>query len=108
MFLPLILLLLLFPELLFSQTVRLPGSDQFDKLTAAGDLLHIVDSFIFKFGARILAGIAVIAAGWNLKEQRFNMAIICICAAIIIATVPLWVKNLFELGGGTLFSPRGN
>ena len=44
---------------------RLPGSDQMDKLTAAGDLLRLVDSFLFKFGARLMAGLAVLAAGWN-------------------------------------------
>jgi len=83
---------------------RLPGIDQSNKLTAAGSLLRIIDSFLFKFGARILAGLSVLAAGWNLKEQRFAMAIICILAAIVIGTAPMWVKNIFEMGGGTLFS----
>ena len=89
------------------EPVSLPGSDNFSKLTAAGDLIRIIDSFIFKFGARILAGLSVLAAGWNLKEQRFAMAIVCIFAAILIATVPMWVKNIFDIGGGTIFKPGG-
>jgi hypothetical protein len=84
--------------------VKIPGADVTDRLTAAGTLLRIVDSFLFVFGARIMAGLAVLGAGWNLKEQRFAMAIICIIAAILIGTVPLWIKNIFEIGGGTIFS----
>jgi hypothetical protein len=87
-------------------SMNLPGSDNaMDKLTAAGTLLKLVDSFIFVFGARILAGLSVLAAGWNLKEQRFSMAIVCIFGAIIIATVPMWIGNFFEMGGGSIFAP---
>lgn len=87
-----------------SSTLRIPGVDVTDRLTAAGTLLRIVDSFVFTFGARLMAGLAVLGAGWNLKEQRFAMAIICVIAAILIGTVPMWVKNIFEIGGGTIFS----
>ena len=83
---------------------RLPGTDEMDKLSAAGTLLRLIDSFLFKFGARIMAGLAVLGAGWNLKEQRFGLAIVCIIAAIVIGTAPMWVKNIFDMGGGTLFS----
>ena len=83
---------------------RLPGADQMDKLTAAGSLLRLVDSFLFKFGARLMAGLCVLGAGWNLKEQRFGISILCIIAAIIIGTAPMWVKNIFDMGGGSLFS----
>lgn len=89
----------------------IPGSDSMDKLTAAGTLLHIVDSFLFKFGARILAGISILGAGWNLKEQRFAMAIVCILGAIIMGTVPMWVKNIFDMsdgGGGSIFNNIGD
>lgn len=86
-----------------SSTIKLPGTDNFGKLEAAGSLLRLVDSFLFTFGARILAGMAVLSAGWNLKEQRFAMAILSIFAAIIIGSAPMWVKNIFEIGGGTLF-----
>lgn len=75
--------------------------------TAANQLLGIIDSTIFKFGARILAGLCILGAGWNLKEQRFAMAIVCIFAAIIIGTTPMWIKNIFEMngtGGGSIFS----
>lgn len=99
--------LLTWASIALGEAVSLPGSDNFSKLTAAGDLIRIIDSFIFKFGARILAGLSVLAAGWNLKEQRFAMAIVCIFAAIMIATVPMWVKNIFDIGGGTIFKPGG-
>ena len=88
----------------YANIPRLPGSDQMDKLTAAGNLLRLVDSFLFKFGARLMAGLCVLGAGWNLKEQRFAIAIVCVFAAIIIGTAPLWVKNIFDMGGGTLFA----
>lgn len=81
----------------------LPGTDQFDKLTAAGDLFKTLDSFVFRIGARLLAGLCVLGAGWNLKEQRFASAVICIIAAIVIATVPMWIKNIFDIGGGSIF-----
>lgn len=87
-----------------ASSIRLPGTDITDHLTAAGTLLRVVDSFLFVFGARIMAGLCVLAAGWNLKEQRFAMAIICVIAAIMIGTVPMWIKNIFDIGGGTIFS----
>lgn len=89
---------------LWSAIPRLPGSDQTDKLEAAGTLLRIVDSFLFTWGARVFAGICVLTAGWSLKEQNFGVAAICIIAAIVIGTAPIWVKNIFEMGGGSLFS----
>lgn len=88
----------------FANIPRLPGTDQMDKLAAAGSLLRLIDSFLFKFGARLMAGLAVLGAGWNLKEQRFGIAVVCIIAAIVIGTAPMWVKNIFDMGGGTLFS----
>ena len=86
---------------------NLPGSSQMSKLTAAGDLMKTVDSLIFTIGARLLAGLCVLAGGWNLKEQRFAMAIICLFAAIVIATVPMWVKNLFAISQGSIFNTGG-
>ena len=88
----------------YANMPRLPGVDQMDKLTAAGSLLRLIDSFLFKFGARLMAGLCVLGAGWNLKEQRFGISILCIIAAIIIGTAPMWVKNIFDMGGGSLFS----
>ncbi|MFK7824485.1 MAG: hypothetical protein AB8G05_10020 [Oligoflexales bacterium] len=49
---------------------------------------------------------AILGAGWNLKEQRFAMAIVCIMGAIIMGTVPMWIKNIFDMsdgGGGSIF-----
>lgn len=82
----------------------LPGTDQFDKMTAAGDLLRIIDSAMFTYGARLLAGLAVLGAGWSLKEHKFILFSIGIVAAIIIATIPMWVQNLFDIGGGSIFN----
>lgn len=79
---------------------RIPGADASDKLEAAGTLLRIIDSVLFSWGARIFAGICVLSAGWNLKEQRFPMAVLCVVAAIVLGTAPTWVRNIFEIGGG--------
>ncbi len=81
--------------------VSIPGSDQSDKLQAAGSLLRLVDKGIFVWGARIFAGLCIMGAGWNLKEMRFGAAVVCVIAAIILGTAPLWVKNVFNLGGGS-------
>ena len=83
---------------------KLPGTDQSDKLQAAGTLLRIIDSVLFSWGARLMAGLCVLGAGWNLKNQAFGLAVMCIIAAIIMGTAPMWVKNIFDMGGGTLFS----
>ena len=82
----------------------LPGSDVSDKLEAAGTLLRLLDTALFKWGARIFAGICIMSAAWSLKEQRFGIAIICIVGALIFGTAPTWVKNIFAIGGGdTIF-----
>jgi hypothetical protein len=96
----------------YGATTSIPGSDASDKLEAAGTLLRVVDSVLFSWGARIFAGICVMSAGWNLKEQRFGIAILCIVAAIVLGTAPMWVRNIFDIGGGggifsLLFIPGG-
>ena len=83
---------------------RLPGTDQSDKLQAAGTLLRIIDSVLFSWGARIFAGLLILNAGISLKNQAFGLAFISIIGAIMVGTTPLWVKNIFDMGGGTLFS----
>lgn len=93
------LLLVLMQSHAFAAT-RIPGADASDKLEAAGTLLRIVDSVLFSWGARIFAGLCVMSAGWNLKEQRFGIAVLCIVAAIVLGTAPTWVKNIFDIGGG--------
>jgi hypothetical protein len=98
-------------ELLFSRgafaQVALPGSDASSQLEAAGTLLRILDTALFKWAARILAGVCILASGWALKEQRWGVSMVCIIGAIIFGTAPTWVKNIFEIGGsGSLFSDR--
>ena len=46
----------------------LPGSDASDKLEAAGTLLRLLDTALFKWGARIFAGICIMSAAWSLKR----------------------------------------
>lgn len=79
----------------------LPGSDASDKLEAAGTLLRILDTALFKWGARIFAGVCVMSAAWSLKEQRFGIAIICIVGALIFGTAPTWVANIFSVGSSS-------
>jgi hypothetical protein len=86
------------PEV-FAQA-QLPGSDASDKLEAAGTLLRLLDTALFKWGARIFAGICIMSAAWSLKEQRFGVAIICIVGALIFGTAPTWVQNIFSIGTG--------
>ncbi len=86
---------------------HLPGEDASDKLEAAGTLLRLLDTGLFKWGARIFAGLCIMAAAWSLKEQRFGVCVICIVAAIIFGTAPTWVKNIFNMGGtDSVFSTR--
>lgn len=88
----------------FAAAGRLPGEDVSNQLEAAGTLLRVVDTALFAWGARLFAGMAILSAGWALKEQRFGVAAICCLAAVLIGTAPTWVKNIFEIGGGTLFN----
>ena len=78
--------------------VSLPGADESGKLEAAGTLLRIVDTGLFKWGTRVFAGLSIVSGGWALKEQRFGVAIMCIIAAILLGSAPNWVKNVFEIG----------
>ncbi|MGE3611000.1 MAG: hypothetical protein AB7I27_15525 [Bacteriovoracaceae bacterium] len=103
----LLILVLVFcigPDAFAASIPRLPGTDQSDKLQAAGSLLRIIDSVLFSWGARIFAGLLILNAGISLKNQAFGLAFISIIGAIIIGTAPMWVKNIFDMGGGTLFS----
>lgn len=100
LFLLITMLLLWFAHAQAFGATHIPGQDASDKLEAAGTLLRIVDSVLFSWGARIFAGLCVMSAGWNLKEQRFGIAVLCIVAAIVLGTAPTWVKNIFDIGGG--------
>lgn len=78
---------------------RLPGEDVSAKMESAGTLLRFVDTAIFKWTARVLAGLCICGAGWSLKEMRFGPAVISMVAAILFGTAPTWVKNIFSIGG---------
>ncbi len=82
----------------FSQA-QIPGTDASDKLEAAGTVLRLVDTALFKWGARIMAGVCIMSAGWSLKEQRFGIAVISIIGAMIFGTAPSWVRNIFSISG---------
>lgn len=102
-----LIVLSLFGSDVFAGGGHLPGEDASDKLEAAGTLLRLLDTGLFKWGARIFAGLCIMAAAWSLKEQRFGVCVICIVAAIIFGTAPTWVKNIFNMGGtDSVFSQR--
>lgn len=86
---------LLVPDVFAQGT--LPGTDASDKLEAAGTLLRIIDTALFKWAARVFAGLCLLSTAWSLKEQRIGIAIICIVAAIIFGSAPTWVKNIFSI-----------
>ncbi len=89
----------------FAASTHLPGDDVSDKLEAAGTLLKLIDTGIFKWGAKVFAGLLVMSGGWALKEQRFGIAAICVAGAVVIGTTPKWVKNIFDVGDNqSLFS----
>lgn len=97
--------LVFFSPLAHAGPATLPGEDASDKLQAAGTLLRMIDTALFKWGARLFSGLCIMSAGWALKEQRFGIAIICVIGAILFGTAPVWVKNIFEIGGNQgLFS----
>lgn len=83
---------------------KLPGSDESDKLEAAGTLLRIVDTALFSWISRILSALLLLSGGLALKDQRFGITALCVLGAILLATIPLWVRNIFDIGGGTIFS----
>lgn len=92
-----------------SGSIALPGDDSSSQLQAAGTLLKILDTGIFKWGARLFAGLCIMSSAWALKEQRFGIAVICVIGAIIFGTAPKWVQNIFDIGGnGGVFSKLEN
>lgn len=85
-------------EHVWASQARLPGEDASDRLEAAGTLLRIIDTGLFKWGARLFAGICIMSSAWALKEQRFGFAVICVVGALLFGTAPKWVKNIFDIG----------
>ncbi len=92
-----LLMIFLSGNLAFAGGTSLPGEDASGKLEAAGTLLKLLDTGLFKWGARIFAGICIMSSAWALKEQRFGIAIISVVGAIIFGTAPKWVKNIFDI-----------
>jgi len=89
--------LMFFHQPAMASTAHLPGEDASSKMEAAGTLLRFIDTGLFKWGARLFAGICVLTAAWLLKEMRFGAAVVCVIAALIFGTAPKWVKNIFEI-----------
>ncbi len=92
-------LMLMFADIALANIGNLPGRDESAKLEAAGTLLRLIDTGLFKWGARLFAGLCIMSAAWALKEQRFGMAVICVIGAVIFGTAPTWVKNVFSISG---------
>jgi hypothetical protein len=82
-----------------ADTTTLPGIDASSQMEGAGTLLRFIDTAIFKWGSRLLAGLCVCGAGWSLKEGRYGPAVVSVISAFMIGTAPTWVKNIFAVGG---------
>lgn len=96
---------LAFSNVSLADVGNLPGKDESAKLEAAGTLLRLIDTGLFKWGARLFAGLCIMSGAWALKEQRFGMAVICVIGAVIFGTAPTWVKNVFSISGeSSIFS----
>ena len=95
-----ILILFTFMIVEVQSQVKIPGVDQSAKLEAAGTLLKVVDTALFVWLARIFSGLCILSSGWLIKEQKFGPAVVCIIGALIIGTSPMWVINIFNIGGG--------
>ena len=81
--------------------VKIPGKDESNKLEMAGTLLKILDTALFVWGCRVFSGIALLGAAWNLKEQRIGLAVTGLLAALLLATIPTWITNLFNVSEGS-------
>ncbi len=75
------------------------GGDPLDNLGAAKELMTIIDSGLFHWIGRLMAGICILSAGWALKEQKFSVAVVCLLGAMLFGTAVKWVKNVFSMGG---------
>jgi hypothetical protein len=77
----------------------LPGEDASSRMESAGTLLRFIDTSLFRWAARLLAGICIFGSAWSLKEGRYGPAVISVISAILFGTAPTWVKNIFSIGG---------
>jgi hypothetical protein len=82
-----------------ADSTKLPGVDASSQMESAGTLLRFIDTGIFKWGARLLAGLCIFGAAWSLKEGRYGPAVISVISAILFGTAPTWVRDIFTVGG---------
>jgi hypothetical protein len=61
-----------------ADSTKLPGVDASSQMESAGTLLRFIDTGIFKWGARLLAGLCIFGAAWSLKEGRYGPAVISV------------------------------
>ena len=79
---------------------RLPGDDVSDKMAASGTMLKLIDTWVFIWGSKIIAGFFFLGSLWSFKEQRIGHGVICLSCAAACAFTPALVRNLFESAGG--------
>ena len=79
--------------------VQLPGDDVSGQMVGAGKLLRLIDTGLFNWGSKLLAGLCIFSGGWHLKEMRIGAAVITIIAAFLIGTAPMWVRDIFNTAG---------
>lgn len=99
LFFLLLLVLMAQAHPVFAGTTTLPGDDASSQMESAGTLLKFIDTGVFKWGARLFAGLCIFGSAWNLKEGRYGSAFISVLAAVLFGTAPSWVKNIFAVGG---------
>ncbi len=58
---------LMYANIALADIGNLPGRDESAKLEAAGTLLRLIDTGLFKWGARLFAGLCIMSAAWALK-----------------------------------------
>lgn len=75
----------------FAASIKLPGTDSSDKLEAAGTLLRMVDTALFKWGARIFAG-----TWYFISRVAFKGSAIWTCSYLSYWINPHW--NLSNVG----------
>lgn len=77
--------------------ITMPGTDKSQELKAASTLMQTLDSVLFKWVARLLAGVFVIIAFYMLKEQRMGVAVITLIAAIAMGSASSWIGDFFRM-----------
>ena len=63
----------------------------------------MVDTALFKWGARIFAGTGILSAGWHLKDQRFGLAVISVIGSILLVLVQCGLRISLILVAAQLY-----